>query len=104
MRYIIYSLLALAVVISSCNKKVLELSPQDLLSSDLAFSTPEKIEAVVLGNYDGLQSAEFLSGRVLVYVDLMGEDIFDRTNYFGDLPRFNLLANSGIASNVWTAG
>jgi hypothetical protein len=103
MRYI-YSLLAIAVVISSCNKKVLEISPQDLLSSDLAFSTPQKIEAVVLGNYDGLQSAEFISGRALVYVDVMGEDIFDRTNFFGDLPRFSLLANSGIANNVWTAG
>ncbi|WP_205509479.1 RagB/SusD family nutrient uptake outer membrane protein [Longitalea arenae] len=104
MRHILYSFLAIAVITSSCNKKVLEITPQDLLVSDLAFSTPQKIEAVVLGNYDGLQSAEFLSGRVLVYVDLMGEDIFDRTNYFTDLPRFNLLANSGIASNVWTAG
>lgn len=104
MRHILYSFLAIAIITSSCNKKVLEITPQDLLSSDVAFSTPQKIESVVLGNYDGLQSAEFLSGRVLVYVDLMGEDIFDRTNYFTDLPRFNLLANSGIASNVWTAG
>jgi hypothetical protein len=104
MRYILYSLLAIAVITSSCNKQTLELKPQDLLSSDLAFSTPEKIEAVVLAGYDGLQDREFLSGRLLVYVDLMGEDIFDRTNYFSDLPRFNLLANSSFASDVWTAG
>jgi hypothetical protein len=104
MRYIFYIFLAIAVIGSSCHKQVLEIEPQNLLSSDLAFSTPEKIEAAVLGGYDGLQDPEFLSGRLLVYVDLMGEDIFDRTNYFADLPRFNLLANSGIASSVWTAG
>ena len=104
MRYIFYIFLTIAVIGSSCHKQVLEIEPQNLLSSDLAFSTPEKIEAAVLGGYDGLQDPEFLSGRLLVYVDLMGEDIFDRTNYFADLPRFNLLANSGIASNVWTAG
>lgn len=99
-----YIFLAIAVIGSSCHKQVLEIEPQNLLSSDLAFSTPEKIESAVLAGYDGLQDAEFLSGRLLVYVDVMGEDIFDRTNYFADLPRFNLLASSGIASNVWTAG
>lgn len=104
MRHIFYSLLAVAVLGSSCQKKVIEIEPKDLLSSDLAFSTPQKIESVVLASYDGLQSAEFLSGRALVYVDLMGEDIFDRTNYFTDLPRFRMLANNGLASGVWTAG
>ena len=104
MRYIFYSFLAIAVLGSSCQKKVIDLKPQDLLSSDQAFSTPERIESVVLASYDGLQSPEFLAGRALIYVDLMGEDIFDRTLYFGDLSHFNLLGNSGIASNVWTAG
>jgi hypothetical protein len=89
---------------SACTKQVLDIQPQDLLTSDLAFSTPQKIQSVVLAGYDGLQSPEFISGRVLVYVDLMGEDIFDRTNYFGDLSRFSMLSNNGIAYNVWTAG
>lgn len=104
MKKISYLILALSVTIASCEKKVIDLTAQDLLSSDLAFSTPEKIEGTVLAGYEGLQSAEFLSGRALVYVDLQGEDIFDRTNFFGDLTRFNLLANSGLAANVWTAG
>jgi len=89
---------------SACQKKVTDIKPQDLLSSDLAFSTPAKIEAVVLAGYDGLQSAEYLSGRALIYVDLLGEDIYDRTGYFTDLPRYSLLASSSIAAGVWTAG
>lgn len=95
----------LAVLIfTSCEKQVTDLAPQNRLSSDLAFSTPSKIEGTVIAAYDGLQSAEFLSGRALIYVDLLGEDVFDRQGFFGDLPRFNMLANNGTAANVWTAG
>lgn len=104
MRYIYYSLLLIAVVGSSCHKQVLDIDPQNLLSGELAFSTPEKIEANVIGAYDGLQSKDFLSGRALVYVDLLGDDIYDRTTFFTELPRYNLLSNSGIVSGVWTAG
>jgi hypothetical protein len=104
MRHIFYSFLLIIIVGSSCQKKVLDIHPQDLLSGDLAFSTPEKIEAVVLAGYDGLQSNNFLAGRALVYVDLLGEDIFDRTGFFTELPRYNMLANNGIVAGVWTAG
>jgi hypothetical protein len=104
MRNIVYSLLAIAIIGSSCQKKVLDIEPRNLESDVQAFSTPAKIEAAVIGTYDGLQSAEFLAGRALVYVDLLGSDVFDRQGYFGDLPRFNILGNNSIAYNVWTAG
>lgn len=104
MRHILYSFLLIAVVSSSCHKKVLDIDPQNLLYSELAYSTPEKIEANVVAAYDGLQSKDFLSGRALIYVDLLGDDIYDRINFFTELPRYNLLSNSGIVSGVWTAG
>ena len=104
MRHILYSVLVVALIGSSCQKKVTDIVPQDLISSDIAFTTPAKIEAAVLAGYDGLQSAEFLAGRALVYVDVMGEDIFDRRSYFGDLPSFNMLSNASIPYKVWTAG
>jgi hypothetical protein len=94
----------MAVVGSSCQKKVLDVEPQDLLNSDLAFSTPEKIEANVIAGYDGLQGKDFLSGRALVYIDLLGDDIFDKTPFFGELSKYNLLSNSSLAAGVWTAG
>ena len=94
----------MAAIGSGCQKKVLNVEPQDLLSGDLAFSTPEKIEAAVVASYDGLQSRDFLAGRALIYVDLLAEDVFDRTTYFAELPRYNLLSNSGLAAGVWTAG
>jgi hypothetical protein len=98
-----YIAIATVLVFSACEKEVTEIKPTDLLASDLAFSTAQKAENSVIGAYNSLQSAEFLSGRALIYVDLMGEDIYDKGAFFGDLPRFNLLSNSGFAANVWTA-
>ena len=56
MRHILYCFLLIALVGSSCHKQVLDIEPQNLLYSDLAYSTPEKIEANVIAAYDGLQS------------------------------------------------
>jgi starch-binding outer membrane protein, SusD/RagB family len=104
MRHILYCLLLIAVAGSSCHKQVLDIDAENLLSGDLAFSTPEKIEAVTLAAYDGLQK-DFLASRALIYIDLMGNDIFDRNGtLFGELPRFNMLANNAIPASVWSAG
>jgi hypothetical protein len=96
--------LIIAVAGNSCQKKVLDINPQDMLYSDLAFSTPEKIEATTLASYDGLQNPQFLSGRALLYVDAMGEDVFDRGQTTGDIGRFSQLSNNTFAASIWTAG
>lgn len=105
MKKIIFnSYLAAAILLASCQKDVTEIVPPDRLSSNLAFSTAQKAESSVMGAYNALQSADYLSGRALVYIDLLGNDIYDRTNFFGDLPRFNLLSNAGFAGGLWNAG
>lgn len=102
MKRVQYSLLFFALVLTmACQKKVTEISPTDRLSSDLVFSTAQKMESAVIGAYNSLQGINFLSGRALLYVDLMGEDVFDKGAYFGELPRFNLLGNSTFASTLW---
>lgn len=63
-----------------------EITPPDRLSSDLAFSTAQKAETSVMGAYNALQSADYLSGRALVYIDLLGNDIYDRTNFLAICP------------------
>ncbi|MBO9199183.1 MULTISPECIES: RagB/SusD family nutrient uptake outer membrane protein [Niastella] len=104
MRYIVYSLLVIVLVDSSCQKKVLDIKPKDILYNDLAFSTPEKIEAATIAGYDGLQNYQFLAGRALLYVDAMGEDIIDRGQTTGDINHFGQLSNSAFAASVWSAG
>ena len=105
MKKIIFNAFFVAtILLVSCQKEVTEIVPPDRLSSDLAFSTAQKAEASVMGAYNGLQDANFLSGRALVYVDLLGNDIYDRTNFFGDMPRYNLLSNTGFSAGLWNAG
>lgn len=106
MKKIFYSLAALIILTgTACQKKVTDdVVPNDRLSNDLAFSSAQKIENAVLGSYNALQNAGFLSGRALLYVDLQGEDVFDKGVFFGDAARFNMLSNNGIPAAVWTAG
>lgn len=92
------------ITLVSCEKKVLEIIPNDRISAVGAFSTPTKIENAVLGGYNALQSANFLSGRALIYVDLLAEDTYDRTLFFGDIARYTMLSNNAVAAGVWNAG
>lgn len=89
------------IVAASCD--VVDQEPIGEFSSDLAFATPERIELSAIGMYDALQEPEFLGGRALVYADIRGEDT-NVPSYFGDVPKFNMLANNGIALDAWTGG
>lgn len=102
--YLVAGMFTIVSMVTSCQKKVLdEVVPNDRLSSELAFSTAQKMESSVVGGYNALQSAEFLSGRALIYVDLMGEDVYDLNGFFGQLPRFNMLGNGAQPTAVWNA-
>src|SRR5262245_3073491 len=104
-RILIYTLFASMIITMSCKKKVVDdIEPIDRITKDLAYSTPERAEAAVVGAYDGLQSAEFLSGRTLIYADLLADDVIDKNSFFGDFCKYNMLSNNGIAANMWNAG
>ena len=104
MKKLFNSSIILVVLISACTKKVEEIQPIDRITPDLVYTSAARAEAAVVGAYDGLQSAEFLSGRALIYADLLGDDVIDFNGFFGDFPKYNMLANNGIAANMWTAG
>jgi hypothetical protein len=97
------SIMALAIL-SSCTKKVEDITPIDRITPDVIFTDAARTEAAVVGAYEALQSAEFLSGRALIYADLLGEDVIDKNSFFGDFARFNMLANNGTAGDMWSAG
>ena len=104
MKRIVFFITIAVIVFTACQKKVVDdIQPIDRITAGLAYSTPERAEAAVIGAYDGLQSAEFLSGRALIYVDLLSDDVIDKNSFFGDFARYNMLANNGIAQNMWNA-
>ena len=102
-KIIVGTSIMVVAVLSSCTKKVEQITPIDRITPDVIFTDAARTEAEVVGAYDGLQSPNFLSGRALVYADLLGEDVIDKNGFFGDFPRFTSLGNSAIAGDMWTA-
>lgn len=91
----------LLTIVAAMSCEVLDKDPIGDFSSELAFSSPERIELSAVGMYDVLQHEEFLGGRALIYADIRGEDT-NVPSYFGDVARFNLLADNGTILNAWT--
>jgi hypothetical protein len=104
-RFLSYVLLAAAIILlgPGCTK-VTDIKPEDRISSDVAFQTPARINAAVIGVYNALQSPEFLSGRSLVYSDVLGQDVVILGDYFSSIFRYRMLASDAYATNEWTAG
>lgn len=56
-----------SLMLTSCEKDVLELDPYDRLTEASAFTTPERVELAVAGVYDAAQSGFFAGGAVRGY-------------------------------------
>ncbi|MBC6610722.1 RagB/SusD family nutrient uptake outer membrane protein [Hymenobacter sp. BT507] len=71
---------------------------------DDTFADATRIQSSLYGVYDGLQNAEFLGGRALIYSDIRGGDTDVPTQYFGNVPLFQMLSTDAYASGAWTGG
>lgn len=103
MKKILKVIIIIAALISFDSCKVIDLEPENAISSEVAFSTPEKINAAVLGVYDGLQDPFFMSGRSLIYADLLGEDVVVLA-FFNAVNTYTHTAQNADFEDMWIAG
>lgn len=109
-QYVKVSLLAAftSLAATSCNQdKILEPVPLTALSDRSAFTTPDRVAAQLNGLYASIKSGQFLGGRMLVYMDVRGEDFQNRTgNGVTALFAWSYNQNSGNAEpqNAWSSG
>jgi hypothetical protein len=100
--------LALLFTVSSCDEdEYLQKVPPTQISAADAFSTPARIEGLTNGIYASLKSANFYGGRLLLFLDVAGEDFINTGgNSFTGFDAWNHSYNSGAADilNVWSAG
>ncbi|UOQ99203.1 RagB/SusD family nutrient uptake outer membrane protein [Hymenobacter sp. 5317J-9] len=82
---------------------VLTQDPPTALTQEDAFANADRISKSAIGMYNGLQNAEFLGGRALIYSDIRSDDT-NPAGFFGNVSTFNQQANDGIATNAWTGG
>lgn len=100
----LWGLAALGLLLASapaCNPLNQEV-PTALTPAE-SYSTADRISKAAVGMYDGLQNAEFLGGRALIYSDVRSDDL-DPSPFFNDIATFSALANSALATNAWTGG
>jgi hypothetical protein len=98
------SALSTLALLSATGCSVLEQDPYTALTPDQAFSTADRISKTATGMYDGLQNAEFLGGRALIYGDTRSDDT-NASPYFSTIANpQSTLANDTYATNAWTGG
>lgn len=98
------SALGTLVLLSATGCSVLDQDPYTALTPDQAFSTADRILKTATGMYDGLQNAEFLGGRALIYGDVRSDDT-NPSPYFSTVANpQSTLANDTYATNAWTGG
>jgi starch-binding outer membrane protein, SusD/RagB family len=89
-------------ILSSCEKKVLDLQPYSSFSDQSAFEDEARITLAVTGVYDAAQSGFYANGQVRGYPfgaasvqqgDMRGEDMANNAGFY-------LITYEGIYNNV----
>jgi hypothetical protein len=96
-KYIVLGCFIAGAVVPSCKKSDLFKAPENAISADQAYTTPDRIEKASVGMYDALQNANFFGGRVLIYTDTRGLDAIP-SNYFGGMGFYSNGTNSSDAT------
>lgn len=104
--FISYIVAGMALVMLQPACKTTDIKPQDSISSEVAFTTPDKINAAVIGVYDGLQSPDFLAGRSLIYSDVLGQDVAvaGASAFFYTIYTNTMISTDPYALSEWNAG
>ncbi|WP_245586415.1 RagB/SusD family nutrient uptake outer membrane protein [Olivibacter sitiensis] len=100
--------LSLMLSLHSCDEaEYLDQVPPTQLSASDIFSTPDRIEGLANGMYAAIKDANFYGGRLLMFMDVRGEDFINTTsNSFTGFDAWNHSYNSGSSDiiNVWSNG
>lgn len=103
----IISALFLLLTFVSCKKNILDTQPQNSISDQVAFSTPEKILAQVNNLYSLVEGASFYGGRQILFNEQRGEEFSQNdpnSSVGAAIWGQNALSNDNLVNNVWTRG
>lgn len=104
MKYLVSFLLLLTVVITSCKKEFLELTPSYAIDSETALKDSSKLEAFITGIYD-IKDYFYYIGHAVMSSDARGGDVVVRnySNYGRFVPdyQYNIVDNYYMPNRVW---
>ena len=99
-------IMASMIIISCSDTEALSPVNQTRISDANAFSTPERVEQLVLGAYSGVKVGNFYGGRFMNYQDVRGpEFINERNNGVTNLFTwgFGVQSATNEVQNLWAA-
>lgn len=104
MKKLIFLLLALSTLISSCNK-VLEVNPSASVSSDIALKDSTGVERAIIGAYSGLQAVGLYGRNAAIIADLAADNLVwtGTTQDYGQIPNKPIPADNAITDGMWSA-
>lgn len=94
-----------ALVNASCQKEVLDQSPQASLPAATAIKDAASVNAAILGIYSGLQSGNYYGLRYQAFADLYTDNL----SHVGTFPSFAQIGNKAIltdnteGTNMWNS-
>ncbi len=98
--------LGLCTVFSiSCQRELLNPTPQTSVTDASAFDTPSRISNQVLSLYGALKSGQFYGGRGIIYGDIRGEDFINETTNLvtgADVWNNNPTNTATAVLNLWS--
>ncbi len=106
MKYILFIAFIGLVAFSSCRKELLSPVPQQSISDEVSFATPERTLAALHGVYAGAKVGQIYGGRYYNYQDARGEE-FDNITQNGVTQfstwNFTVTPTTNEVQNFWGA-
>lgn len=101
-----YCVVSLALLSCDSDQYLQKIPPTEISSSEV-FSSPQRIEGLVNGIYASAKNSNFYGGRLLMYLDVRGEEFINTTSnaFTGYESWLNAYASgSNDIINTWAAG
>lgn len=100
-----FTLLIGSLSLNSCQRDLLNPSPQTSITDASAFDTPSRILNQILALYGTLKSGTFYGGRYVVYGDIRGEDFINETGNLvtgSDVWSLNVANSTTSVKGLWS--
>lgn len=103
-KYIIIGSVAFSTLFSSCGKEFLDQKPYTSVSTDDALKTAADMRLALTGTYSGLRNTDLYGRTLLVFGDLLADNVFVSTvntgRYLSE-KTYAIVVNDGDVSGVW---
>lgn len=92
------------LLLSSCDRSLLNPIPQTSVSDASAFSTTTRVQTQLLSLYGAMKDGNFYGGRYVIYGDIRGEEFINETTNLvtgSDVWNLNVTNSATAVVNLW---